>query len=145
MAGAAFQGLEWAATTFGLEPTWTLEPDLEAAKQIVKEHSIRFTKFPCNKNEQTLILRLALPVDPRYKTLSEVATMEWMRHNANVPVPTVVSHDASSANPVGFEWILMTKLPGKQLADAWRSLSYPAKEGLAKPFAKYSSSLFKIS
>ncbi|OAF60260.2 hypothetical protein VC83_02768 [Pseudogymnoascus destructans] len=36
MAGAAFQGLEWAATTFGLEPTWTLEPDLEAAKQIVK-------------------------------------------------------------------------------------------------------------
>lgn len=164
MAGAAFQGLEWAATTFGLEPTWTLEPDLEAAKQIVKSVGVmegtgtigtinvsflsqgafnKIYEIPMHKNEQTLILRLALPVDPRYKTLSEVATMEWMRHNTNVPVPTVVSHDASSANPVGFEWILMTKLPGKPLADAWRSLSYPAKEGLAKRFAVYSSSLFK--
>lgn len=68
--------------------------------------------------------------------------MEWMHHHTNVPVPTVVSHDASRVNPVGFEWILMTKLPGKPLADAWRSLSYSAK-GLVKQFAEYSSSLFK--
>ncbi|KAK1767543.1 phosphotransferase enzyme family-domain-containing protein [Phialemonium atrogriseum] len=160
MAGTEFQGLQWVTKTIGLEPTWTLEPDLEAAKQLVESISMieagtinmsllaqgafnKLCDITMSKKAEALILRVALPVDPRYKTLSEVATMDRMRHNTNVPVPRVLAYEASRANPVGFEWILMAKLPGKPLADAWKSLSYPAKEGLAKRFAAYSSSLFK--
>lgn len=155
---AEFRGLAWVPETFGLRATWTLEPDLEAAKQIVKSHlaggSITisllaqggFNKIydvTSDEDPKTLILRIALPVDPCYKTLSEVATMEWMLQNTNVPVPVVVNSSSSGANPVGFEWILMTKLPGQPLAHAWRSLPYVAKEGLTKQFAEYSSCLFK--
>ena len=93
---------------------------------------------------ETLILRVTLPVDPRYKTLSEVATINWILYNTNIPVPVVIAFEASRTNPVGFEWILMTKLLGKPLTDRWRSLPhYLAKEALIQWFAEYSSRLFK--
>lgn len=99
-----FQGLEWVARTFSLEPTWTREPNVESTKQIIMSLgmidqgpiSISFlAQGAFNKlydiitpnNSETLILRVTLPVDPRYKTLSEVATMNWVRENTNVPVP----------------------------------------------------------
>lgn len=158
MAASEFRGLEWVDETFGLEPTWTLEPNLEAADQTVKSHMTgtsvgisflaqgAFNKLynvTSDKDTETLVLRISLPVDPRYKTLSEVATMDWMLHNTNIPLPVVVAYEASRTNPIGFEWILMTKLPGKPLADAWKSLPYLAKERLVKRFAEYSSCLFK--
>jgi len=151
-------GLEWVPKTFGLEPAWTREPNLEAAEQIVKSRLAKssvtisflaqgaFNKLydvTSDGETESFVLRIALPVDPRYKTLSEAATMDWMRHNSNIPVPAVVAYETSRANPVGFEWILMTKIPGKPLADAWRSIPYLAKERLVKRFAEYSSCLFK--
>ncbi|KAK9240544.1 hypothetical protein V1525DRAFT_395294 [Lipomyces kononenkoae] len=75
-----------------------------------------------------LILRISLPVDPRYKTMSEVATMDWVHRTTNIPVPTI--------------WILMTKMPGKPLAETWKSLSFAAKSRLVMEFAAYSSCLF---
>jgi hypothetical protein len=158
MEGSEFEGLKWIPKTFGLEPAWTLEPNLEAAKQIVKSRMSRssvtisflaqgaFNKLynvTSDEDTETLILRIALPVDPRHKTLSEVATMDWMLYNAKIPVPVVIAYEASRTNPIGFEWILMTKLAGRPLADTWRSLPYLAKEGLVKRFAEYSSCLFK--
>lgn len=131
-----FQGLEWVARTFSLKPKWTREPNLEAAKQIfmslgMMDEGPIATSFLAQgafnklydiitpKNSEALILRVTLPVDPRYKTLGEVATMNWVREHTNVPVPRVIAYEASNTNPVGFEWILMTKLPGKPLADVW--------------------------
>ena len=158
MAGSEFQGFKWIPKTFGLEPAWTLEPNLEAAKQIVKSRLLKssvtisflaqggFNKLynvTCDKETENLILRMALPVDARYKTLSEVATMDWMSHNTNILVPVVIASGSSRTNPVGFDWILMTKLPGGPLVDVWRSLPYLAKEGLVKRFAEFSSCLFK--
>jgi hypothetical protein len=40
-----------------------------------------------------LILRISLPVDPRFKTLSEVATVEWMRQHKSLLVPPVMVTD----------------------------------------------------
>ena len=158
MAEPDFPGLKWIPKTFSLEPAWTIEPDLEAAKQVIESRLTRssvtisfLAQGASNKlytvdgdgDAETLVLRITLPVDPRYKTLSEVATMDWMLRNTTIPVPVVVAYEASRDDPVGFEWILMTKLPGKPLADTWRSLPYLAKEGLARRFAEYSSCLFK--
>jgi len=36
---------------------------------------------------QEYILRLTVPVDARSKTMSEVATIEYIRHHTEVPVP----------------------------------------------------------
>lgn len=95
-------------------------------------------------DSKACVLRISLPVDPRQKTLSEVATLDWVRQNTNIPVPRVMAFEATRTNPVGFEWILMTKIdPGTPLAKVWNSLSFPAKKALTEWFADYSSSLFK--
>ncbi len=131
-------GLEWVQKTFGLEPRWTVEPELDALKQAIAsaqppaatEPEVAFlTQGAFNKlyqvqaGEKTLVMRLSLPVCPHYKTLSEVATMSWVQSQTTLPVPEVVSHQATHDNPVGFEWILITMLPGTHLADSWRSLA----------------------
>ncbi|OBT51627.1 hypothetical protein VE04_08926 [Pseudogymnoascus sp. 24MN13] len=92
---------------------------------------------------EDLILRIALPVDPRFKTRSEVATMEWMRYNTAIPVPRVLRYGESRANIVGFEWILMTKLSGKNLGDVWNTILYAAKEALVRRIAGVWAELFR--
>ncbi|KAJ5691600.1 hypothetical protein N7488_012335 [Penicillium malachiteum] len=88
-------------------------------------------------------MRVALPVDPHYKTMSEVSTMAWISHITDIPIPRVLAYQTSRTNSIGFEWILMTKAPGTPLADAWHSLSFPAKRTLVKQFAAYSANLFQ--
>ncbi|KFY91998.1 hypothetical protein V500_04381 [Pseudogymnoascus sp. VKM F-4518 (FW-2643)] len=164
MGGQNFEGLGWekvASGEFGMEARFTRVPDLEAAKQLFKwlgvtdgeiditlietqqELSRVYDVFLPEKDE-TLILRINLPLDPRFKTLSEVETINWVRDNTNIPVPKIVHYDASNANPIGFEYILMTKLPGKQLSEEmWKSISFPAKEELFRQIAELSSCLYK--
>ncbi|KAK9233993.1 hypothetical protein V1525DRAFT_414548 [Lipomyces kononenkoae] len=149
-------GLVWVPTTFGLEPRWSFEPDIEAIKQtlqLLRPSSTvevnflgqgAFNKlYDVKLDDEMLIMRISLPVDPRYKTMSEVATMDWVHRTTDVPVPSVVSYQSSRNNVIGFEWILMSKMPGKPLAETWRSLSFAAKSRLVMEFAAYSSSLFR--
>ncbi|RVD89634.1 uncharacterized protein DFL_000633 [Arthrobotrys flagrans] len=79
------------------------------------------------------ILRVTLPVDPYYKTSSEVATIKLIKSFTSLPVPRVIAHygGAPEASPsdgcLGLEWILMTKLPGKNLTDAWSEMDIGKK------------------
>ncbi|KFY04525.1 hypothetical protein O988_00715 [Pseudogymnoascus sp. VKM F-3808] len=156
MAKADFQGLKWNQTLWGLEPTWSTSPHPAAIAELIKSlgitnASISFlAQGAFNKvytitspGAKDLILRLTLPVDPGVKTLSEVATMEWMRFNTSIPVARVLRYAESRAKIVGFEWILMTALPGKHLADVWRTISYAAKEALVKRIAGVWAELFR--
>ncbi|KAK7432936.1 hypothetical protein QQZ08_000407 [Neonectria magnoliae] len=155
----SFEGLEWVLKSFSLEPRWTRELDLEAIRETVasaldSRKEILHISFLaqgafnklCEVQTQTgryLILRVSLPVDPRYKTLSEVATLEWMSRNTQIPFPKVIFHDTSRDNPIGFEWILMSKLPGEPWATHWKSLSYRSKERVVKSFCRFSAETFK--
>ena len=136
-----FKGLQWVQRLVSLEPRWTVEPDLESIKRTIEEArpsqevSVSFLAqgafnkiYDIQAGNQDLTMRVSLPVDPQYKTLSEVATMDWMHHHTSLPVPEIMAHHASRENAIGFEWILMKKIPGKPLADAWKSIQYPAKE-----------------
>ncbi|KAK4692588.1 hypothetical protein P7C71_g4646, partial [Lecanoromycetidae sp. Uapishka_2] len=89
--------------------------------------------------------RVALPVDPYFKTESEVATMELVRHFTNIPVPIVYAYDSSTANPAGVEWILMEKVKGKKLAETWESLDYDSKLQLTKTITSWTTQLSKIT
>lgn len=149
-------GLVWVEKAFDLEPQWTLEPDIEAIKQTIQ--SVRpsntievtfITQGAFNKlydvriDDEVLIMRISLPVDPYYKTMSEVATVDWIQRTTNLPVPSIVSYQSSRDNLIGFEWILMTKIPGKPLGDKWTSLSFSAKSRLVRKLAAYSACLFR--
>ncbi|KAL2757260.1 hypothetical protein ACRALDRAFT_2051251 [Sodiomyces alcalophilus JCM 7366] len=153
------QGLNWETTSLGLlQPKWATELDLKAVEETIQSlnvgavTNVRFLargafnmvfEVQTAQNPEPLILRVTLPVDPLYKTASEVATLNWLRQHANIPVPMVIDHDSSRRNILGFEWILMSKLPGRPLADEWRSLSYPAKKQLVRQLAEYSSTMFE--
>jgi aminoglycoside phosphotransferase (APT) family kinase protein len=64
-------------------------------------------------------MRFSLSVDPRSKTMSEVATIEYVRHHTDIPAPQVFRGQASNSNKLGFEWMLMARVPGNKLHDQW--------------------------
>ncbi|KAI1781012.1 hypothetical protein F4818DRAFT_436206 [Hypoxylon cercidicola] len=68
-------------------------------------------------------MRIALPVLPGIKVMSEVTTMQFVRRRTNIPVPQVYMYNASSTNQLGYEWILMEHMPGQPFAEVQDSLS----------------------
>ncbi|KAF2275351.1 kinase-like protein [Westerdykella ornata] len=153
-----FRGLEWVEIRgFGMEPQWTVEPDLDAIKRTIEEikpsQEIEvnfmvqgaFNKiYAVKAGDETFIMRVSLPIDPRYKTLSEIATLNWISENTSLPVPQVIDYQPErETSAVNFEWILMTRLPGKPLADMWKTMQYTAKKQLVQQIAMYSASVFR--
>ncbi|KAK4246190.1 phosphotransferase enzyme family-domain-containing protein [Corynascus novoguineensis] len=157
--GSDFDGLEWVRDgIWGSEPCWTVEPDEEAIKQTVGS-SLNLTTAPCDIKflaqgafnkvyivtfaEKEVIARVTLPVDPKWKTLSEVATLEWVRENTSLPVPEVISYQADRTSAIGFEWIVMSKMPGTSLRDRWRDVVFSAKEEIVRRLALFCSETFR--
>ncbi|KAK9481866.1 phosphotransferase enzyme family-domain-containing protein [Lipomyces starkeyi] len=154
---SAFSGLEWVRDLWGTEPRWTVDLDEEAIKQTVQSIlelpgacTIEFLAqgafnrlYIIRSTEKDIVARVTLPVDPAWKTLSEVATLKWVRENTSLPVPEVLAYKADRSSVIGFEWILMSKMPGKPLADVWRDVSFSAKENLVRQLALFCSDTFQ--
>ncbi|KAI4754833.1 hypothetical protein E4T52_13113 [Aureobasidium sp. EXF-3400] len=68
-----------------------------------------------------LILRVSGNHISKLKTENEAAVLSWLHKNTNIPVPHVVAYDSSNDNPLQHEYILMTREPGKSLADVYSS------------------------
>ncbi|KAI9704558.1 MAG: hypothetical protein M1820_005471 [Bogoriella megaspora] len=151
------KGLRWVQKTFSLEPQWTIQPQLDTIEEEVAEIKHiqvvdisllaqgAFNKiYNVEAGKETLIIRVSLPVDPLFKTQSEVATLNWVKHNTLLPVPDVIAYQSNrERTPIGFEWILMTKVQGETLREAWHSMDFDAKETLVSLFAEYSRSVFR--
>ena len=151
-------GLEWVAGTFGLEPRWTAEPNITKVESLARKHLKLEQNASCNVTFHAQgafnklykitteagysLMRVTLPVDPYNKTNSEVATINFVRQNTDIPVPQILAFDDSSENELGFEWILMEMLPGGTLRTKWRKLSEEVKRELVKQVAKYQAQLF---
>jgi Phosphotransferase enzyme family len=151
-----FHGLIWVHKGLSVEPRWSIEPDIEAIKQTLgrtrPSGTVEVTflaqgafnrLYDVKLDNEPYVMRVSLPVDPHYKTESEVALVNWVRRVTNIPVPRIVSYDSSRNNLIRFEWILMTKLPGRPLNEAWRSLSLAAKSRLVGELAACSCCLFR--
>lgn len=152
-----YRGLLWADEVFGPEPRWTYEPEISSIERTIQSlrpssatTQVKFlTEGAFNKiyqvqiEDETLIMRVSLPVDPVHKTRSEVATVDWVRRVTDIPVPRIIAHNATRESEVGFEWILMTEVPGRPLADFWTTLPMAAKSDLVIKFAGFSISLWR--
>ncbi|KAL3456015.1 phosphotransferase family protein [Aspergillus heterothallicus] len=55
-------------------------------------------------------------------TESEVATMKFLGSRTSIRVPGVYTWSSDAANPVGAEYIIMEKIAGISLAEAWESM-----------------------
>lgn len=61
-------------------------------------------------DRRELVARVARRFMPRLKTESEIATLQYLRDNTPVPVPTVYHYDSNPYNRLGGEYILMSKV-----------------------------------
>ena len=152
-------GLQWKYELFDVVPTWTVEFDMAVVKAIAIRHlpvtsnyEIKFFSagafnrlfllHPPGNAEDTIesfIMRVSLPVDPYFKTANEVATLQFVRKYTTIPVPRVIAFDTSADNELGFEWILMSKIPGVALKSLWESpaLVWEERVQIAKTLAGY--------
>ncbi|KAI0829584.1 kinase-like protein [Hypoxylon sp. FL0890] len=151
--------LQWTSdeNPFSVRPEWTVEPTtdsiiltLKAFIDQSKHYSVQHLwDGACNKiysvsyEQKHYVMRVALPVCPKIKTESEVATLEWIRENTRLPVPKVKCYDSSRNSPVGFEWILMDRIDGLPLSQCWQAVTRDAKERIVKQIAEYATTAFK--
>ncbi|GAB1313395.1 hypothetical protein MFIFM68171_03605 [Madurella fahalii] len=90
------------------------------------------------------LFRVAIPVDPVFKTESEVATMTYVRRHTSIPVPRVFAFSSSDNNELGHEWILMEMLPGVSLRSVWGRMPYDANAKLFVDLAEYVNELLAL-
>lgn len=149
-------GLLWESSLFGDAPAWSKEPFIDVIEKIAR----RYLKCRCvvaflaqgafNKvytvecRKGTFIFRATLPVSPKAKTLSEVATMTLVRTKTTVPVPKVIAYNADLNNELGFEWILMERVNGRTLRQRWHELSWLKKGLLVEQIVGFMSELSQL-
>ncbi|KAI1432877.1 hypothetical protein GGR50DRAFT_706012 [Xylaria sp. CBS 124048] len=139
----------------GPVPQWPVEPTPEAIAATVEAalkppretcyvellHEGAFTKLyvvhltRAYWGRTEFVMRITLPVCPRLLTESEVAATKWARNKLS-RVPRVVTYDSSTNNPLGFEWILMTKMEGEPLSKRWHGLDSASKVDVVTNLAK---------
>lgn len=151
-------GLGWDDSGLSLEPKWTREPSLDAIESVCRQHLDIRTEEICtvsffasgafNKlylvsitTTNPLLMRVSLPVHPHHKTRGEVATLQWVRDNTEIPVPKVVAFQDSNENEIGFEWILMELMPGTPVYRRWRTMSMEQKVALTNRIAEFEAQL----
>lgn len=152
-----FSGLKWVRTLWGLEPRWTIDPDETAIKETVKTAlsisdpcTIQFLAqgafnklYTVSWPGKDVVVRVTLPIEPKWKTLSEIATMDWVRVNTRLPVPKVLAYSTDRSTAIGFEWIVMEKMPGRPWADVWKGIPFSAKQDLVRRVALFCSDCFR--
>jgi len=152
-------GLVWESGLFIPSPAWECEPSLAIISKVVQE-ALGLSSDECSvsfldsgainraytvqvKDEKNkYIMRVSLPLDPKNKTASEVATHKWLR-NTSIPVPEIIAFDDSNKNPIGYEWILMQHMPGQCLYNKWRKIPWKDKIALVKKVADCQKELMK--
>ena len=166
---AARSGVGWSSHLSGSEPGWVREPDIQVLERIAS----RILKYPCKVStfaqgsfnkvydvqrkeeernqddnvapQKLYLMRVSLPVDSKYKSLSEVATLAWIKQHTTIPVPTVLAFNSDCTaddDELGFEWMLMEKMPGKPLEQAWKSMTWSRKEDLVVRIAHSCAELY---
>lgn len=92
----------------------------------------------------SVLARLPYPSTfPRHLAVaSEVATMDFVRAHG-ISTPRVLGY-AIEENPVGSDYILMEKLPGRPIGDAWFDMSEQQRLQFLYEIVKLESALFDI-
>ncbi|KAI6118657.1 hypothetical protein EV401DRAFT_1966254 [Pisolithus croceorrhizus] len=88
-----------------------------------------------------LIARVARRFMPRFKTESEIATMQYLRDRTSIPVPDVYHYDSNPYNRLGGEYILMSKATGIPLSQVYCAMS---NEQLKSLFANLASIILPL-
>ena len=140
-------------------PRWLVDPDISIIKllsrsylQIPADHHLKATflaEGAFNKLytistsgdsavecQIPYVFRVTIPVGPFYKTASEVTTLSYIREHTSVLVPCIIAYSPTADNELGFEWILIEKVPSVSLETPWRGMDIEMKERETKEVAR---------
>jgi len=97
---------------------------ITSPKVTAQYHAIYCIKVPLNdKSLHTdLILRVSGHHLPTIKTENEVGVMSWILQNTSIPIPDLIAFDATTANPLGHEYTLLSHSQGDTLSEIYSSL-----------------------
>lgn len=155
-------GLGWKDELMGPRPIWTTDPSVEIVAEIAHRHlelsadEIARTKtrfefqgafnklYAVECPRGSFFMRISLPVDPQFKTLSEVATIGLLQSHTSVPVPRIIASNSTNDNKLKFEWILMERVHGIPLGDIWIPLTWDGKISCVKEVASIMAQLFEL-
>ena len=149
-------GLGWERKAFSLVPFWSVEPTIKSIIQTLRKrvhpdktyhvkhwHDGSYNKFYLVSYENNhFVMKVSLPICPRLKTESEVATLDWVYRNTELPVPRVKCYDSTRDSPVGFEWILMSRVEGRPLSKCWGNIPEGSLHRIIKQIAQYATVAF---
>ena len=146
----------WESGIWGAVPRWLSPPDVIAIESVTRKHlrlsaedHISATFFAegafnklyaitvSNSGSPQYIFRATSPVEPFFKTASEVATLSYLLKHTSIPVPRIFAHSSTSDNELGCEWTLMEKVPGVPLADVWSDIDLETKARVTRSVAGY--------
>lgn len=154
---ACSERLHWTGG-WNSEPVWPCEPNINIVRSLAIQYLVAELPTPLDEcllevsffaeggfnklyqisytgHHTSYLLRVALPIEPYYKTESEVATIAYLRANTSIPVPQVFAWDSNANNELRFEWILMAKIDGIPLFDVWRKVPWERKLELTETMA----------
>ena len=94
--------------------------------------------------DKAYIFRVSIPVEPFFKTESEIATMEYVRRHTEMPIPRVVAFSSSDDNELGYEWILMEMMPGEPLRKLWPTMPDAARVDVFAELANHTKQLVAL-
>ncbi|KAL2070679.1 hypothetical protein VTL71DRAFT_13705 [Oculimacula yallundae] len=91
------------------------------------------------------IARLPYPytVPRKYGIASEVATIEFLRIHG-IPIPKILDWSSSASNQLGSEYIIMERVPGRELTDTWHIMTYKKRMAVVQKIVDIEKLLFRI-
>lgn len=135
-------------------PIWPSEPDLNVIKEVVASNlgeeeddfTVQFLANGANHKvydvfhpswSKAYLFRIAIPIDPRLKMESEMATMQFLSHETTIPVPKPVAWCSSAEGRLGYEWALVEKIPGVTLEKIWHNVPWEKKVEITETIAGF--------
>ena len=106
-------------------------------------NGIRSRIFSVTTAQGNYVLKVCIPVFPARKLENEVATMRIVAGKTSIPVPRVVTYSTDTKD-IGFEWVLMTRLPGLNLAETGVPLDIKQKCQIIQRIAEWQAELFGL-
>ncbi|KAL4901098.1 hypothetical protein BDW74DRAFT_170448 [Aspergillus multicolor] len=93
-----------------------------------------------------VIVKIPCPVagPQSLTTASEVATLRFLQSRTSIRVPRVLAWNSDAANPVGAEFIIMDKMGGVALAEAWATMNTIERYKILNQIVQFEKELTNI-
>lgn len=129
------------ATIVSLLESISLGPptSIKCLKVTAAFHSIYVLTY----DDNDMILRVAGDHVPSIKTENEAAILTWLKAKTQVPVPDLIAFDSTTSNPLGQEYIILSRCPGVPISDIYDSLTAPQLDHIVLQLIDISSELYQ--